>query len=137
MVCLMTTPTQLERRIDTIKREIIALGPLRPGTLTQQYNVCGSPHCRCKADPPQKHGPYYQLSYTWQRKSRTHFVREEELPQVRTEVGTYLRLRSLLDEWINASLEIARLDREKRRPSARKSAKPRPKRVKLPRSPAK
>jgi len=133
----MPTPTQLARRIDTIKRAIVALGPLRPGTLTQQYNVCGSPHCRCKADPPQKHGPYYQLSYTWQRKSQTHFVRAEELPQVRTEVGTYLRLRALLDEWIDASLEIARLDREKRRPSARKSAKPRPKRVKLPRSQAK
>jgi len=45
-----------ERRIDAIKRQIVALGRLRPGTLSQQYNVCGNPTCRCKADPPQKHG---------------------------------------------------------------------------------
>ena len=130
-------PTQLERRIDTIKREIVALGPLRPGTLTQQYNVCGNPNCRCKADPPHKHGPYYQLSYTWHRKSRTHFVREEELAQIQSEVGNYLRLRSLLDEWIGAALEIARLDREKRRGTARKSAKTRENRPLAPRSRAK
>ena len=133
----MTTPTQLQRRIDTIKREIVALGRLRPGTLTQQYNVCGNPNCRCKADPPQKHGPYYQLSYTWHRKSRTHFVRQEELPQVQSEVGNYLRLRALLDEWIGAALEIARLERENLRGPARKSAKTREKRPRAPRSRAK
>ncbi|MGC9328602.1 MAG: DUF6788 family protein [Candidatus Hinthialibacter sp.] len=29
---------------------------MRPGALSQQYNVCGNPRCRCK-DPqhPQKH----------------------------------------------------------------------------------
>lgn len=105
----------LERRIDTIKRQIVALGRLRPGTLSQQYNVCGTPVCRCKADPPQKHGPYHQLSYTWRRKSRTHFVREDDLPQIQREVANYERLRTLVGEWIDAALEIARLEREERR----------------------
>src|SRR3990172_8469554 len=52
----------LERRIERIKRELPALGDLRPGSLSQQYNVCGVAGCRCKASPPKKHGPYYQLS---------------------------------------------------------------------------
>ena len=48
----------LETKIGKIKEEIMALGlELQPGVLTQQYNVCGSPGCRCKADPPHKHGP--------------------------------------------------------------------------------
>ena len=48
----------LETKIQKIKAEIMALGlELQPGLLTQQYNVCGSPGCRCKADPRQKHGP--------------------------------------------------------------------------------
>ena len=51
------------------KCDLAALGDLRPGSLSIQYNVCGSPGCRCKADPPVKHGPYYQVSYT--RKSST------------------------------------------------------------------
>ena len=48
----------LEQRIQSIKREIAALGDLRPGALSMQYNICGNPSCRCKADPPLKHGPY-------------------------------------------------------------------------------
>jgi hypothetical protein len=104
----------LERRIDALKRQIVALGRLRPGTLSQQYNVCGNPTCRCKADPPQKHGPYYQLSYTWRRKSRTHFVRAEDFPQIQREVANYERLRALVGQWIDAALEIARLERQAR-----------------------
>jgi hypothetical protein len=115
-----------QRRIDAIKRQIVALGPLRPGTLSQQYNVCGNPSCRCKADPPQKHGPYYQLSYTWRRNSRTHFVRQEDLAQIQREVGNYERLRALVGQWIDSALEIARLEREQRRnPQAKTATKPR------------
>jgi hypothetical protein len=116
----------LQRRIDAVKRQIAALGPLRPGTLSQQYNVCGNARCRCKADPPQKHGPYHQLSYTWRRQSRTHFVREEDFAQIQREVATYARLRALVDEWIDAALEIARLERERRhKPQAKSARKPR------------
>src|SRR3989304_1960448 len=42
----------LERKIATIKRHLALLGDLRPGSLSEQYNVCGSPGCKCKADPP-------------------------------------------------------------------------------------
>ncbi len=48
----------LEAEIAEIKRQLAAIGDLRPGTLSEQYNVCGNPKCRCKADPPRKHGPY-------------------------------------------------------------------------------
>ena len=124
-----------QRRIDAIKRQIAALGRLRPGTLSQQYNVCGNPTCRCKADPPHKHGPYYQLSYTWRRKSRTHFVREQDRPQIQREVANYERLRALISDWIDAALEIARLERKHRRDpqrtstrKRRQSRKPKPRR---------
>src|SRR5438034_6498177 len=61
----------LEARIEKIKEEIARLGDLRPGALSQQYNACGSPRCRCKEDPSRRHGPFYQLSYTWHSKSTT------------------------------------------------------------------
>ncbi len=90
----------IQRRIEQIKAELAQLGPLRPGYLSQQYNVCGTPSCHCKADPPRKHGPYYQLSYTWQRKSHSEFVRLENLATVRQQLTNYQRLRTLVDEWI-------------------------------------
>ena len=52
---------ELEQRIERVKMRLCALGDLRPGSLSEQYNVCGNPRCRCKDDPPQKHGPYQQL----------------------------------------------------------------------------
>jgi hypothetical protein len=105
----------LEARIARIKTALATLGALRPGTLSAQYNVCGKPGCHCKADPPQKHGPYYQVSFTWQGKSHSEFVRREDLATVRDQVGTYQRLRSLVDAWIAAALELAQLQRHEAR----------------------
>lgn len=105
----MTTPRALEARIATIKAALTTLGDLRPGTLSQQYNVCGNPGCRCKASPPQKHGPYYQVSFTAQGKSQTQFVRREDVPVVRRQLRNYQRLRTLVDTWISAGLELSRL----------------------------
>jgi hypothetical protein len=113
----------IQRRIEQIKAELAQLGPLRPGHLSQQYNVCGTPGCRCKADPPRKHGPYYQLSYTWQRRSHSEFVRLENLPAIRRQLTNYERLRALIDEWIALGLNAAQLQRH----SDSASSKPRSK----------
>ena len=104
---------QLQGRIAGIKKRLSELGDLRPGTLSRQYNVCGNPTCRCK-DPrnPKKHGPYYQLSYTYRGKSRTEFVRKELLAQVLQEIKNYAIFRELTRQWVDLSLEIARLRRE-------------------------
>lgn len=113
----------IEHRIAAIKREISALGPLRPGSISRQYNVCGSPICRCKADPSQRHGPYYQLSYTHQRKSTSEFVREQDLPELHEQLRNYERLRALVDEWIGLAIQHAKLVRQARKSTA-KTQKP-------------
>lgn len=111
----MADPQRLEARITTIKAAIMGVGALRPGTLSAQYNVCGKPGCRCKADPPQKHGPYYQVSFTWQGKSHSEFVRRDEVAAVRRQVRNYQRLRALVDAWIAAALELSRRRRHEER----------------------
>ena len=105
----------LEARIQKIKAEIAALGELRPGSLSRQYNVCGNPDCRCKAKPPRKHGPYYQLSFTWQGRSKSQFVRKEDLPEVRKQLKNYKRLRELVDAWIGLGMELSRFRLERDR----------------------
>ena len=104
----------LEARIQKIKRQLEELGELRPGSLSEQYNVCGKRGCQCKAKPPKKHGPYYQLSFTRHGKSRTQFVRREDLPRVRRELRNYERLRKLVDQWIDLSLQLVSLDERRR-----------------------
>ena len=105
----MSRPRLLQQRIDKIKQQIAALGDLRPGALSQQYNVCGNPGCRCKATPPVKHGPYYQISVKRHGKSTTQFVREQDLAEVQSQLDNYRRLRELVDQWITLSAEISSL----------------------------
>ena len=113
---MVVTPESLEKRIQKIKQQIGELGDLRPGALSQQYNVCGSPGCQCKASPPIKHGPYYQISFKRHGKSSSQFVREEDLNEVQHQLENYRTLRKLVDEWITLSAQLSTLRlREKRR----------------------
>jgi hypothetical protein len=99
----------LERQIAEIKRELMALGDLRIGSLSRQYNVCSSPGCQCKGSPPRKHGPYYQLSYTRNGKSTTRAVRRGSLTELRRQLRSYARLRDLVNQWIDLGTELAAL----------------------------
>jgi Family of unknown function (DUF6788) len=100
----------LEAKIAQIKQEITGLGAdLQPGLLTQQYNVCGKAGCRCKANPPQKHGPYYQLSFTRKGKSRTQFVKREDVSLLQQQVRNYQRLKTLMDRWVALGMALSQL----------------------------
>lgn len=92
-----------------IQARLQALGPMRPGSLSRQYNVCGQPGCRCK-DPqnPRRHGPYYQLSYGYGGKRTTEFVRRQDLKVVRAQLANYRKFRQLIDQWIGLSLQLAK-----------------------------
>jgi hypothetical protein len=108
--------TQIARKIEHLKQQLAELGPIHPGSLSEQYNVCGKPDCRCK-DPkdPQKHGPYYHLSFTWRGKSRTLFVRAERLAEMREKLANYKRFRELTDEWVDLVVELEQQERERNR----------------------
>jgi hypothetical protein len=107
------TAQQLQQRIRAIQGELAALGPIHPGSLSQQYNVCGNPDCRCK-DPkrPQKHGPYYQLSYTWRGRSTTRFVRPPQVEAMRKKLAAYKRLRELTAAWVDAAMALEQWERK-------------------------
>ena len=106
---------RIERQIEKIKRDLVALGDLRPGSLSTQYNVCGSPGCRCKASPPEMHGPYYQVSFTRKGKSSSKFVKKKDLTAIRKQLKNYERLKILMDRWIDLAIELSnlRLTKEK------------------------
>jgi hypothetical protein len=106
------SPAQIQRRIQQLKKQLAVLGPMHPGSLGEQYNVCGTPGCRCK-DPkdPRKHGPYYQLSYTWRGQSSTRFVRPEQVEPMRQKVANYKRFRELVNQWVDLAMELERAER--------------------------
>ena len=120
----------LQRQIDKIKRDLVQLESLRFGSLSQQYNVCSTPGCRCKASPLDKHGPYYQISYTRRGKSSTRSVKPGDLVEVKKQIRNYARLRDLVERWVDLATELSELQlqlrrqeqKPKRRAGARRSA---------------
>ena len=109
---------EMEKRVEKIKSALRKVGAMRPGSLNQQRTVCGRPGCRCQ-DPknPQKHGPYYQLSYVHQGKSTTRFIQKPLVPMVARQLKNFKTFTALTTEWVNLSLAIAKqklaLDRQK------------------------
>jgi len=97
---MKTTP--IERKIEHLKQQLAELGPIHPGSLSEQYK------------DPQKHGPYYHLSFTWRGKGRTRFVRSERLAEVRQKVANYKRFRELTDEWVDLVVELEQQEREQK-----------------------
>jgi hypothetical protein len=106
----------LLRQIEKVKEQLAALGDLRPGSLSTQYNVCGTPGCRCKATPPEKHGPYYQVSFTRKGKSSSKFVRKDDLAAVRRELKNYEAMKTLVNRWIDLATELSNLRLANKRP---------------------
>ena len=96
-------------RIELIKSELQKIGEMRPGSLNQQYTICGREGCRCQ-DPtnPKKHGPYYQLSYVHLGKSTTQFVQKDLVGNVETQLKNFKMFKQLTTEWIDLALQIAK-----------------------------
>ena len=89
---------QIRKRIERIKTELTAIEEMRPGSLTRQYK-----------DPANHSGPYYQLSYTREMKSRTEYIARDCLHEVRRQIANYKRFKALTAKWIALSIEHSRL----------------------------
>jgi len=102
---------RLKREIESIKQELLELGPIHPGSISGQYHVCGTASCRCH-DPvnPQKHGPYNKLTYCHRGKSGCRFVREDCIEELKQRLVNYKAFRELTDRWIALSIQAASVE---------------------------
>jgi len=96
----------LHDEINKVQKELLKVEEFRPGSLSLQYNVCGSPGCRCKGKYPVKHGPYYKVSYTRKGKGKNLFIKKEEVEIVKNQIENYNKFKKLMDSWIDISIEI-------------------------------
>lgn len=98
-----------EQQVQKIKKQLMSIGPMLPGSLSEQWNVCGTLGCKCK-DPikPIRHGPYYQLSFSVKGRSSTLFIRPEEAPEVRRRIKNYQQFKELIMALTQAYVDLAR-----------------------------
>lgn len=117
---------KLEAQIQKLKTELLKIGEMRPGSLSRQYSACQKPGCKC-VDPvkPQKHGPFYQLSYSHRGKSTTQFVRPQFVPGVRRQLAAYKRFKMLTEKWVALALEVSKAKMDEARLAASKQPRTR------------
>jgi len=88
----------IDKRIGRLQRRLASIGNLRPGTLSVQYR-----------DPAAQKTPFNQISYTYQGRSRSEYVRPENLDAVRREITAYKRFKALCSELVDLSIQASRI----------------------------
>ena len=89
---------KIQKQIDKIRKELLLIGEMRPGTLSKQYK-----------DPKGKKGEYYQLSFTHKMKSRTEYIRPAFVKETKEKIKSYKRFKKLVEGWIELSIEYSRI----------------------------
>ncbi len=79
-----------------------------PGTILERHVRCGKEGCRCGADPPQLHGPYYQWTRKVDGRTETRLLSATQMSRYRDWFENAKRIRALTGELETLSLEIAR-----------------------------
>ena len=95
---------------DRIAAGLAAAGFALPSTLTIRAYACGKPGCRCHADPPRLHGPYAEWTRKIGGKTVTRRLTPAQLAQYQPLFDNAKKLRALLGELQDLTLEIVGTD---------------------------
>lgn len=95
---------QWQAQLAQAQADLAHLGPMRPGSLSRQYK-----------DPAAGTGAYWPLSYTHNMRSRTGYVRPEEVARLKPLLATFRRFRRLVDRCVALAIKIADRQTELRR----------------------
>jgi hypothetical protein len=95
-----------ERQHLRLAARLAAIDFALPGSLGRRDNVCGKPGCRCKADPPQLHGPYYLWTRKVDGKTVTKMLTEEQALRYQPWFDNAADLRRIVRELQNLSVSV-------------------------------
>ena len=97
------------RRIDSIRKQILALDFVAQGTISKRTKVSGKPNCRSAQDPDARHGPYYE----WTRRDNGRYVHSvisaEKAKQLALAIKNHRKIQSLLAQWSKESARLIKM----------------------------
>lgn len=98
----MARPTTAQRlaryqaRYAQLASQLSDVGLIAAGSVTHRYTRCATPGCRCNAEPPRPHGPYYQWTAKVNGKTVTRRLSEDEARLYQEWIDNDRRLRALI-----------------------------------------
>jgi hypothetical protein len=81
---------------DELAAELATIGFISSGSVVSRYTSCGKPGCRCQADPPQRHGPYYQWSRALSGKTVSRRLNQTEAELYQSWIANRRRLEQII-----------------------------------------
>jgi hypothetical protein len=83
-------------KIKAVKNELVQIGDMRPGSVTKQFHKRGD-----------KKWPYWQISYTQNKRSKTEYLKDEFVEKIKAEVATYKKFKKLVEKLVNLNVELS------------------------------
>ena len=87
-----------ENRYRQLAAQLAEIGMISAGTLTRRYTRCASPGCKCRANPPEPHGPYWQWTRKIDGKTVTRRLTPAEAKLYQEWITNDRRLRRIIDQ---------------------------------------
>lgn len=87
-----------EQRYRQLAAQLADIGWISAGTLTRRYTRCTAPGCKCRAEPPQPHGPYWQWTRKIDGKTVTRRLNEHEAALYQDWIANDRQLRELINQ---------------------------------------
>ena len=100
---------RLRREYRALQDQIHRLGFIAPGSVLERYTICGTQGCRCHADPPTRHGPYFQYTRKVDGKTLTRRLTAEQADRYREWIANRRRLDALTEQMDQLSRQAAEL----------------------------
>jgi len=88
----------IQKQIEGIKKELQKIGEMRPGSLSRQF-----------VSQNNKKYPYYQISYTYNMKSHTDYIKKEFVVDLKQQTNSYRRFKKLVKRWVALAMQHSKL----------------------------
>lgn len=95
------------RRYRELTAQIAELGFITRGSVTERFTTCGKASCRCQADPPRRHGPYWQWTTKIDGTTVTRRLTEDEAALYQQWIANRRHLDTIIAEMEHVSRDAA------------------------------
>ena len=99
----------IERRYRELKNRLQDLGFVIAGSIAERRTTCGAANCRCRTDPAQRHGPYYEYTRKVSGKTTGRRLTPEQAEQYRTWIANRRTLEEITAAMDELSHQAVRL----------------------------
>ena len=97
----------LRRKVSELSENLQDTGFILYGTVRKHYMKCGHKGCRCHADPPQLHGPYYDWTRRVKGKTKTVRLTDDQAKTIEEWISNMRRVEKILEEMEKISVQAA------------------------------